>query len=130
MARGRPVANLEFRSAVCKALREAVNRKGWTQSEAARQLQVKRQLINLYVKEKATPSAEFMCYACNLLEIKNIPYKGLNLAEQFKRIRPRLRAVAIQRFLFEQLQKQLLEVEVLEAPGRSIDLRIRIKAVS
>ncbi len=71
-----------------------------------------------------------MCSAIDVLAIKNIAYRGINLVDQFKVIPRRPRAIALQRFLFQRLTKENLRLEVKEGPGNSVELHIRIRTAS
>src|SRR5258708_1409323 len=71
----------EFHREVARQLRNAIEAKGLNRYEAANLLQIKRQTLWLYLKEKSTPGGEILKRACQLLGM-TVHFKDYNFGPE------------------------------------------------
>jgi transcriptional regulator with XRE-family HTH domain len=71
-----PLSQAAYRAEVARTLRRAIGTK--KQAEAARELGISRQLLNLYLREKATPKPALLAKACKKWGMK-FSYAGIEI---------------------------------------------------
>jgi transcriptional regulator with XRE-family HTH domain len=121
----------ELRREIARQLKEAINAKGLTRSEAAEILQIKRQTLWLYLKEKSTPGGEVLKRACQLLGM-TLHFKDYDFgADAFGPKSGNAPPIPEQMGLFralEELTSEQLETKVVGRVGEYFELKVRIKS--
>jgi len=122
----------EFRREVARQLRNAIEAKGLNRSEAANLLQIKRQTLWLYLKEKSTPGGEILKRACQLLGM-TVHFKDHNFGPEAFAGQDSENAPPVpkQMGLFqalEELRSEQLETKVVGRVGEYFELKVRIKS--
>jgi transcriptional regulator with XRE-family HTH domain len=121
----------ELRREIARQLQHAIDAKGLTKSQAAELLQVKRQTLWLYLKEKSTPGGEVLKKACELLDMK-VHFKDYEFgAAAFGPSSSSGPPVPQQIGLFEVLEdltSEQLEAKVVGRVGDYFELKVRIKS--
>jgi repressor LexA len=69
VAMGRPEANRKVAVAFSARLQEALDRKGWGQSDLARELEVSRQQVHQWLAGDRTPSLGAACEIADVLGV-------------------------------------------------------------
>jgi len=122
----------EFRREVARQLRNAIEAKGLSRSEAANLLQIKRQTLWLYLNEKSTPGGEILKRACQLLGM-TVQFKDHTFGpDAFAGATPdNGPLVHRQMDLFhalEELRSEQLETKVVGRVGEYFELKVRIRS--
>jgi len=121
----------ELRSEIARQLKDAINAKGLTRSEAAEILQIKRQTLWLYLTAKCTPGGEILKRACQSLGM-TLRFKDYDFgAEAFGPSSGNSAPLPQQMGLFqalEELTSEQLETKVVGRVGEYFELKVRIKS--
>ena len=127
--RGRRPGDKDLKKAIGESIRKAVGNKRGGQAQLARRLKLDRQKISQYCQGKHRPSDDNLLKICNVLEITDIPYKGVNYLAGISQLKPGLRSVPYQQSLFDQLKnyEENMDIRVGEDDKGRVQLVITIK---
>jgi len=121
----------ELRREIARQLKNALDAKGLTRSEAAEILQIKRQTIWLYLTGKSTPGGEILKRACQLLGM-TLRFKDYDFGpDAFGPGSANAPPLPQQMGLFqalEELTSEQLETKVVGRVGEYFELKVRIKS--
>jgi hypothetical protein len=127
--RGTSQSELVFRHQLAITLSRLIGAKRGACSEAAKSLEITKQSLSLYLREKATPGAEILQRICRHWNLTISEDGKLVPQDQGARQKPKLQAAPYQPTLFEALSGVLdkkLQVSVMKRGEQSIDLKVSI----
>ncbi len=123
-------ADYEFRREIADKFQAAMTRLGLNQTQAAEELNVKKQTISQYINEKATPQAEILARACAKWGI-TIKYRDTEFRSgAFGAKRSKRDAEVVQMDLFREPQvfeNTRMIVTVARSKKSTLQFTIRIK---
>ena len=126
-------SDAELRRAVANAILAAIRARGLTKSRAAELLEIKRQTLWLYLKEKATPGGEVLRKAFEMWDLRIELGTCILTKESFGPRPDAGQRVAEQMNLLDQLEKlrsDQLELTPMGRHGEYFEFKIRIKATT
>lgn len=126
-------SELLFRAEIARVLSRVIGEERGAQAQAARQLGISRQALNLYLARKATPSSAILGRACALWPPLSFSVDQDHItitmdSSSFKAPHPQS-LPPTQLLLFDaisEVDNQQLEVKVLKRGVNSIDLKVSI----
>ena len=125
---------MAFRRAFADALRQVIGSERGAASRAAGELRISRQAISLYLKQKATPSAEVVRRACQRWALTlDINGNIVSAASFHKPDQGPIPASPLQLRLLpdvlDSLNDENVKVKIARKIGESVDLEVRIEFV-
>jgi transcriptional regulator with XRE-family HTH domain len=133
---GRPktcAADREFRKEIEQKLRHVMLDRGLNQTQAAQQLNIKKQTISQYLRKKSTPSAEILARMCVAWDI-TLEYKGSAFGEgAFRATKPSETSGILQMDLFREPQvfeNDRMVVTLVQSPEAALQVTIKLKQQS